>query len=232
MRTTVTEPTWFAAMTFAPGTGASSDVFARRESRVRSYCRHHPAVFDTAHGSVLRDVEGREYIDFLAGAGSLNYGHNDPDMAAALIEHIGRGGLAHGLDLHTGAKREFLEVFEAVVLGPRGLDHRVQFTGPTGTNAVEAALKLARKVTGRRNVIAFTNGFHGVSQGALAATGNAHHRMGAALSLPDVTRLPYDGYLGAGSTPPTCCGGCSRTRPAGSTRRPRSCWRRCRARVA
>jgi diaminobutyrate-2-oxoglutarate transaminase len=73
----------------------------------------------------------------------------------------------------------------------------VQFTGPTGTNAVEAALKLARKVTGRRNVVAFTNGFHGVSQGALAATGNAHHRMAPALSLPDVTRLPYDGYLGA-----------------------------------
>ena len=84
------------------------------------------------------------------------------------------------------------------MLAPRGLDHRVQFTGPTGTNAVEAALKLARKVTGRRNVIAFTNGFHGVSQGALAATGNAHHRMGGALSLPDVTRLPYDGYLGPG----------------------------------
>ncbi len=155
-------------------------------------------MFDTARGSLLWDTEGREYLDFLAGAGSLNYGHNDPDLAAALIEHIRRGGLAHGLDLHTRAKRAFLETFEAVVLAPRGLDHRVQFTGPTGTNAVEAALKLARKVTGRRNVLAFTNGFHGVSQGALAATGNAHHRMAPVLSLPDVTRLPYDGYLGAG----------------------------------
>jgi len=182
----------------APRSAAShSDVFTRRESRVRSYCRNHPAVFDTARGSLLWDTDGHEYLDFLAGAGSLNYGHNDPDLAAALIEHIRRGGLAHGLDLHTRAKQRFLEAFEAIVLAPRGLDHRVQFTGPTGTNAVEAALKLARKVTGRRNVVAFTNGFHGVSQGALAATGNAHHRMAPALSLPDVTRLPYDGYLGA-----------------------------------
>jgi diaminobutyrate-2-oxoglutarate transaminase len=116
-------------------------------------------------------------------------------MADALVAHIRGGGVAHGLDLFTGAKREFLDAFERLVLLPRGLDHKVQFTGPTGTNAVEAALKLARKVTGRRNVVAFTNAFHGVSQGALAATGNGHHRMGGALSLPDVTRLPYDGYV-------------------------------------
>jgi hypothetical protein len=116
-------------------------------------------------------------------------------MGAALVAHIQRDGIAHGLDLHTGPKREFLETFERLVLVPRGLDHRVQFTGPTGANAVEAALKLARKVTGRRNVVAFTNGFHGVSQGALAATGNGHHRMAGVLSLPDVTRLPYDGYV-------------------------------------
>ena len=177
-------------------TTAGTSVFARRESGVRSYCRHFDMVFDTAQGSVVRDIEGREFVDFLAGAGALNYGHNDPAMAEALVAHIRRGGIAHGLDLHTGPKAAFLEAFERLVLEPHGMDHRVQFTGPTGTNAVEAALKLARKVTGRRNVIAFTNGFHGVSQGALAATGNQHHRMGGVLSLPDVTRLPFDGYLG------------------------------------
>lgn len=175
-------------------TGTS--VFRRRESKVRSYSRRYDAVFERAAGSLVWDTDGREWIDFLAGAGSLNYGHNDPDMADALVAHIRGGGVAHGLDLFTGAKREFLDAFERLVLLPRGLDHRVQFTGPTGTNAVEAALKLARKVTGRRNVVAFTNAFHGVSQGALAATGNGHHRMGGALSLPDVTRLPYDGYVG------------------------------------
>jgi diaminobutyrate-2-oxoglutarate transaminase len=174
-------------------TGTS--VFRRRESEVRSYSRRYDVVFERAAGSLVWDTDGREWIDFLAGAGSLNYGHNDPDMADALVAHIRGGGVAHGLDLFTGAKREFLDAFERLVLLPRGLDHKVQFTGPTGTNAVEAALKLARKVTGRRNVVAFTNAFHGVSQGALAATGNGHHRMGGALSLPDVTRLPYDGYV-------------------------------------
>lgn len=172
------------------------EVFDRRESYVRSYSRHYDVVFDKARGSLLWDESGREYLDFLAGAGALNYGHNDPDMVEALVAYIGGGGIAHGLDLFTRPKREFLETFEDLILRPRGMDHVVQFTGPTGANAVEAALKLARKATGRRNVIAFTNGFHGVTQGALAATGNQHHRMSPTLALTDVTRIPYDGYVG------------------------------------
>ena len=173
-------------------------VFTERESAVRSYCRSFPHVLTTASGTVLRDTDGHEYIDFLAGAGTLNYGHNDPDMKAALIDYITHDGIAHGLDLHTEAKGRFLRTFTDLILEPRGLDHRVQFTGPTGTNAVEAALKLARRVTGRSNVIAFTNAFHGVSAGALAATGNQHHRMGVSQGLHGVTRMPYDGYQGAG----------------------------------
>jgi len=171
-------------------------IFERRESVVRSYCRRLDCILDTAEGSVVRDITGREYLDFVAGAGSLNYGHNDPDMRAALIAHLQRGGISHSLDMFSAAKSAFLTTFESLVLAPRGMDHRVQFTGPTGTNAVEAALKLARKVTGRTNVIAFTNGFHGVSQGALAATGNRHHRGGPHIPLYGVTRMPYDGYLG------------------------------------
>lgn len=170
-------------------------VFLRRESEARSYCRRFDAVFASASGSLLRDTAGREYIDFLAGCAALNYGHNDPDMAAALIAHIQGNGIAMGLDLHTDAKRAFLTAFEHDILRPRGLSHRVQFTGPTGTNAVEAAMKLARKVTGRHNVIAFTNGYHGVTLGALAATGSRYNRMGAPLS--GVTRAPYDAYMGA-----------------------------------
>ena len=81
-----------------------------------------------------------------------------------------------------------------MILQPRHLNYKVQFTGPTGTNAVEAALKLARKVTGRSNIVAFTNGFHGCSLGALAATGNQHHRQGAGISLDHMTRIPFDGY--------------------------------------
>ncbi len=175
-----------------------TEIFQRRESVVRSYCRNLTAVLTTAQGSTIRDNEGRQYIDFLAGAGALNYGHNDPDMKRALLEYISRDGIAHGLDLHTDAKRVFLEEFEHSVLRPRAMEHRVQFTGPTGANAVEAALKLARKATGRTNVIAFTRGFHGLSQGALAATANAGMRGGPVIPLSGVSRLPFDGYLGPG----------------------------------
>ena len=180
----------------APADESDSDlgVFHAHESEARGYCRRFPTLFASASGSLLRDATGREYIDFLAGCGSLNYGHSDPDMAAALIAHIQGNGLTVGLDLHTTAKRDFIEAFHRHLLAPRGMDHRLQFTGPTGTNAVEAAMKLARKVTGRYNIISFTNGYHGVSLGALAATGNQYNRMGSV--LPGVTRMPYDGYFG------------------------------------
>ncbi|MCC1493076.1 diaminobutyrate--2-oxoglutarate transaminase [Cognatishimia sp. F0-27] len=172
-------------------------VFKRRESEARSYCRGFDTVFATAQGSEMTDTAGRSYIDFLAGCSSLNYGHNDPDMKAALVDHISNDGITHGLDMHTDAKGAFIETFETHILKPRGMDHKLMFVGPTGANAVEAAMKIARKATGRTNVIAFTNGFHGVTQGALAATGNGYHRGGAGMSLSNVTRLPYDGYMGA-----------------------------------
>ncbi|MCO6383448.1 diaminobutyrate--2-oxoglutarate transaminase [Oceanicola sp. 502str15] len=182
-------------------TSANTSVFQRRESEARSYCRGFDAVFTKATGSEVTDAEGRSYIDFLAGCSSLNYGHNDADMKAALIDHISRDGLAHGLDLHTDAKAGFLSAFEEHILQPRDMDHKVMFTGPTGANAVEAAMKLARKVTGRTNIVSFTNGFHGVTMGALAATGNGYHRGGAGADLSGVTRMPYDGYLpGTGDT--------------------------------
>jgi diaminobutyrate-2-oxoglutarate transaminase len=128
----------------------------------------------------------------------LNYGHNNPVFKRALIEYIEADGITHGLDLHTVAKQRFLETLQARILQPRNLDFQVQFTGPTGTNAVEAALKLARNITGRHNIISFTNGFHGVTLGALAATGNSHHRGAAGICLSGVTRMPYDGYLSNG----------------------------------
>nr|WP_272213671.1 diaminobutyrate--2-oxoglutarate transaminase [Marinicella sp. W31]MDC2879628.1 diaminobutyrate--2-oxoglutarate transaminase [Marinicella sp. W31] len=171
-----------------------NDVFTRRESAARSYCRSMPAVFTRASGSEIFDVDGNRWIDFLAGCSSLNYGHNDADMKAALIEHISSDGIAQGLDLHTNAKSDFLKAMETHILKPRGMDHKVMFTGPTGANAVEAAMKIARKSTGRTNVIAFTNGFHGVTMGALAATGNGYHRGGASMDTSGVTRIPYDDY--------------------------------------
>ncbi|MEH6717788.1 MAG: diaminobutyrate--2-oxoglutarate transaminase [Aurantimonas endophytica] len=175
---------------------AFSPVFDRVESQVRSYSRSFPKTFGKAQGATLYDQSGAAYTDFLAGCSTLNYGHNDPDLKAALVDYIAADGIAHGLDMFTDAKQAFLETFERVVLKPRGMDYKLQFTGPTGANAVEAAIKLARKVTGRNNIVAFTNGFHGVTLGALAATGNAGHRQGAGTPLSGVSRAAFDGYFG------------------------------------
>lgn len=172
------------------------DIFTELESSAQCYANAFPAVFTRGRGCYLYDAQGKAYLDFLAGAGSLNYGHNHPVLKQALLDYIRDDGIAHGLDLHTTAKARFMAAFRDRVLTPRGLGYRMQFTGPTGANAVEAALKLARKVKGRSSVIAFTNGFHGVTLGALAATGNRHHRGGAGVPLSQVSRMPYAGYLG------------------------------------
>jgi len=174
------------------------NVFQELESEVRSYSRSFPVTFDRAEGVYLHDTDGNRYLDFLAGAGTLNYGHNHPLLKEKLLEYIAADGITHGLDMQSKAKERFLTTFRERILRPRSLDYKVQFPGPTGTNAVEAAMKLARKVTGRETIISFTNGFHGVTLGALAATGNQHHRAGAGIGLPGTVFVPYDGYCGPG----------------------------------
>ena len=173
-------------------------IYERRESAVRTYSRSMPRQFGKAQGVWMHDNAGGRYLDFLSGCSSLNYGHNHPVLKAALVDYIAGDGVTHALDLHTDAKTEFLRTFEDVVLEPRGLDYRMMFTGPTGTNAVEAAIKLARKVTGREMVVAFTNGFHGMTLGALACTGNAGKRGGAGVPLNHVSHEPFDSYYGEG----------------------------------
>jgi diaminobutyrate-2-oxoglutarate transaminase len=175
-------------------------VFTTVESDVRSYCRIWPTVFDRAQGSRMYDDDGHEYLDFFAGAGSLNYGHNNPVLKRALLDYLERDGVIHGLDMSTTAKRSFLEFFQNMILRPRDLPYKVMFPGPTGTNAVEAALKLARKVKGRETVVSFTNAFHGMSLGSLAVTGNAFKRAGAGVPLVHSTPMPFDHYMG-GKTP-------------------------------
>jgi diaminobutyrate-2-oxoglutarate transaminase len=175
-------------------------VFLRRESEVRGYCRSFPAVFSWAKGATMWTEDGRACIDFLAGAGTINYGHNDPAIKTAVVEYLAGDGVLHSLDLHTQAKRDFLEEFERTVLIPRGLEHKVQFPGPTGTNAVEAAFKLARKATKRTTILAFTNAYHGMTLGALAATGNTFARAGAGLPLLGTAFAPYDGWNGLSSS--------------------------------
>ena len=169
-------------------------VIERLESEVRSYCRNFPTTFTRAEGSLMWDREGRRYIDFFAGAGALNYGHNEPRLRDALIEYIAGNGITHSLDMTTEAKKGFLEALDTRLLKPRGLDYKVMFPGPTGTNAVESALKLARKVTGRLQIVAFTNAFHGMTLGSLATTGNSMKRQGAGVPLAFTTRVPYCNY--------------------------------------
>ncbi|MER7929095.1 MULTISPECIES: diaminobutyrate--2-oxoglutarate transaminase [unclassified Streptomyces] len=170
-------------------------VFETLESEVRSYCRGWPTVFDRARGSRMYDEDGHAYLDFFAGAGSLNYGHNNPVLKRALIDYLERDGVTHGLDMSTGAKRAFLQTFQDLVLRPRDLPYKVMFPGPTGTNAVESALKLARKVKGREAIVSFTNAFHGMSLGSLAVTGNAFKRAGAGIPLVHGTPMPFDNYF-------------------------------------
>ena len=166
------------------------------ESEVRSYCRRFPVVFTKAKGATLEDEKGRKYIDFLAGAGALNYGHNNPAIKEKLVEYIESDMIVHSLDLVTEAKQAFLEAFNSLILKPRGMRYKMQFTGPTGTNAVEAAMKIARNVTGRPTIISFTNGFHGVTLGSVAATGNSYFREGCGIPPQGTTFMPYDGYMG------------------------------------
>ncbi|MBE0484372.1 MAG: diaminobutyrate--2-oxoglutarate transaminase [Bacterioplanes sp.] len=171
-------------------------IFKDIESNVRGYCRSFPVIFAKAQNATLTDTDGNEYIDFLGGAGTLNYGHNNPLFKEALIEYIQADGLTHGLDMHTEAKEAFLQTFKDVILMPRGMDYKVQFTGPTGTNAVEAALKIARMNTGRQTIVSFTNGFHGVTQGSASVTGNDKYSKANGLPMMGVQFMPFDGYLG------------------------------------
>jgi diaminobutyrate-2-oxoglutarate transaminase len=162
-----------------------------RESQVRSYSRSFPGVFATAKGEWLRTEDGTRYLDFLSGAGTLNYGHNPERVKRRLLDYLEQDGVVHGLDLATTAKGDFLDAFVRHVLEPRGLDYRIQFTSPSGTNAVEAALKLCRLQTGRSGVVSFSGAFHGVSTGSLAATGADYYKRGLYGTLPSGVHLPY-----------------------------------------
>lgn len=170
----------------------STHVFETLESNVRSYSRSFPVVFQKAKGSILYGLNGEEYIDFLMGAGALNYGHNNDYIKSRLLQYMEEDCIMQGLDMFTMAKSEFITTFNELLLKPKGLHYKFQFCGPTGTNAIEAALKLARKYTKRSNVVAFMGGYHGLSQGSLALTSNQYHRQAAGVGLHNVTFLPFE----------------------------------------
>ena len=172
-------------------------IFEQTESQVRGYVRSFPAIFDTAENAIVTDEHGNRYIDFFAGAGTLNYGHNNPVVTKAMIEYLQHKGIVHALDKATIAKRALLQKFVDTILKPRNMgEYKIQFTGPTGTNCVESAMKLARMVKRRSNIISFTNGYHGLTMGSMAVTGNTFYRDESYGLRANTDFMPYDGYFG------------------------------------
>ena len=171
------------------------DLFEKYESNVRGYIRSFPTIFVKSKNATMWDHHGKAFIDFFGGAGSLNYGHNDPAVKRALIDFIERDGVTNALDKATDAKYLFIKKLQETILQPRDLDYKVQFVGPTGTNAVETALKLARKVKERSKIVSFTNAYHGHTLGALAVTGNEFYHDDFYGVPLNVTKMPYDNYF-------------------------------------
>ncbi|MBE9052045.1 diaminobutyrate--2-oxoglutarate transaminase [Nostocales cyanobacterium LEGE 11386] len=167
------------------------NIFEERESNVRSYCRSFPDIFHRAKGALLYSTSGQEYIDFLAGAGALNYGHNNDYIKAKVLSYLDSDAITHGLDLYTTAKQNFLEKFSQSILIPKNLDYHIQFCGPTGTNAVEAALKLAKKIKKRSGIFSFMGAYHGMTLGSLSISGNTSVRLGLNLASNNVNFMPY-----------------------------------------
>lgn len=172
------------------------EVFEERESQVHSYCRHFPILFKEAKNSELYSVDGQRYIDFFAGAGAINYGHNNSYIKKAVMDYLLEDNIIHSLDMYTVAKQDFLSSFNELILKPRNLNYKIMCCGSTGTNAVEAALKLARKNTKRTHVISFHGAFHGMTIGSLSCTGEKYAREGAGIPLGGVTFAPYSHQLG------------------------------------
>ncbi len=185
----------FLALSEGRTENMSIEVLERLESGVRSYSRAFPVEFVKAKMSRMYTPEGKSYLDFFDGAGALNYGHNNDYIKEKIMAYLAEDGISHALDMFTGAKAEFFAAFEERILRPRGLEYRLMSCGPTGTNAVEAALKLARKVTGRTGIFALTGSFHGMTLGSLAVTSGVDHREGAHAPLFFTTFVPHPGAV-------------------------------------
>ena len=161
----------------------------RRESNARTYPRHLPIAIAEASGSFVTDVDGNVFIDFLAGAGVLSLGHNHPDLVRAVTDQLGL--LTHGLDFPTPIKDAFVEA-QLSMLSPGLRDRmKVHFCGPTGANAVDAAVKLCKTATGRGDLVSFQGGFHGSSHAAMALTGLLEQKRPVPNGMPGVHFFPY-----------------------------------------
>lgn len=182
---------------------------ANRESNARTYPRHLPIAIEDAAGSLVRDVDGNVFIDFLAGAGVLSLGHNHPELTRVVVNQMGK--LTHGLDFPTPVKDAFTEA-QLSMLPPGMRDRtRVHFCGPTGANAVDAALKLCKTATGRGDIISFQGGFHGSSHAAMAVTGLVEQKEPVRNGVPGVHFFPFSDCTRCplGLQPESCATSCA-----------------------
>jgi diaminobutyrate-2-oxoglutarate transaminase len=156
------------------------------ESNARSYPRSVPIAWEEGRGATVRDVDGNTYLDFFGGAGTLNVGHGNPAAAKAASEQERK--LVHALDFPTKARLALMGALKRAMPGALKRSAKMHFGGPTGSDAVEAALKLTRTHTGRRTVVAFAGGYHGMTEGALAVTSDT--KCGGPEDTP-VAFMPY-----------------------------------------
>lgn len=180
-----------------------------RESNARSYPRRLPIAVRRAQGSLVEDVDGNIFLDFLSGAGVLSLGHSHPEIVAAVQDQLSI--FVHGLDLPTPVKDRFTELQLAMLPESMRDRMRVHFCGPTGANAVEAAIKLCKIATGRGEIIAFQGGFHGSTAGTMGVTGGLYPKMQVPNGMPGVHFFPYSycARCPVGLTPQTCATNCA-----------------------
>ncbi|GAA3043117.1 diaminobutyrate--2-oxoglutarate transaminase family protein [Actinokineospora globicatena] len=192
-----------------PGSAAYLARQARTESNARSYPRGLPIAIERGEGSFVRDVDGNVFIDFLAGAGVLSLGHNHPELVRAMVEQA--GVLTHALDFPTPAKDAFVEAQFSMLPPAMRARTKIHFCGPTGANAVDAAIKLCKTATGRGDIISFQGGFHGASHAAMAVTGLVSQKQPVANGMPGVHFLPYSSCSRCplGLRPDTCETNCA-----------------------
>jgi diaminobutyrate-2-oxoglutarate transaminase len=171
-----------------------TDILARqrsRESNARSYPRRLPIALRRARGVYVEDTEGRVFIDCLSAAGTLVLGHNHPEVVEAIERGLRSGLPMQTLDLTTPVKDDFVSELFDMLPASFASHARIQFCGPTGTDGVEAALKLVRTATGRKNMLAFHGAYHGMSHGALALMGNLGPKVPHDGVLNNVQFLPF-----------------------------------------
>ncbi|WP_254524998.1 aspartate aminotransferase family protein [Natrinema caseinilyticum] len=161
----------------------------RIDSSAVAYPNDIPIAFEEGKGATVRDVDGNTYIDLFAGIGVLNVGHSNPYVLEAVHEQADK--FVHTVDFPTDARLELIEKLDEIA--PAGLQgqNRVVFGGPTGSDAIEASIKLAKYNTGGDGLIAFRGSYHGATTGAMSVTSNKKFKGPYVPLLPDVVHAPY-----------------------------------------